>query len=198
MKTSMILGAFALALAGCSSISPAGMIAASRLDPLETPPSDLAVAVSVPRQMRLRDGDATMYLAFEPEDSSISPVAATAPLSVTTNGDGPPSPRPEMLTYTFSFGPEAAAQLAATQTQIKNLRAQGVEGKGTLSIGVEGGCLTGDLDDHLLVATWLRTSPNADFVQMTRETDLLDVLSDEDRVELLANLEACRGTSFPE
>ncbi|MEO0385846.1 MAG: hypothetical protein AAF234_20110 [Pseudomonadota bacterium] len=191
MKTSMFLGAIAIAVSGCSSISPAGMVAVSRLDPLETAPSDLSVAVSVSNQMHLRDGDAKLYLAFEPDKASVPPVAVSVPLSIIETDDIPRPPSDGRLIYTFAFSPEDAAQLAITQTQIKNLRAQGIEGEGTLSIGVEGGCLTGDLNGLLPIATWIKTSPQASFVSLTRETDLFAALSEEDRLALNAALVPC-------
>lgn len=191
MRTPFLVSALAITLAGCSSLTPAGLIAASRLDPLDTAPGDLAVAVSVPSQVRLRDGDAMLSLTFAPDDASKTPVAASVPLSVAENADSPTPPSDGTTVYTFAFAPDAAAQLTSAQTRIKAMRASGIEGKGSLSIGVDGGCLTGELNGSFSVATWLKTSPQASFVSLSRETDLFVALPPEDGAELEAALMPC-------
>lgn len=191
-RTTIFMCLTAAALAGCSSVSPAGLIAAARLDPLETPPGDIAVAVSVPDALRLRDGDAVMYLGFVPDDpAAVAPVAATVPLSVSEGRAGPREAQSDERIYVFGFSSQTAAQLEDVQTRIKTLQAEGVQGKGTLSIGVEGGCLTGDLGDVLLVGTWLRTGSEAKFVTLTNATNLFDLMSSEEQATLKAQISQC-------
>lgn len=179
-------------LAGCSSVSPAGLIAAARLDPLETSPGDIAVAVSVPEALQLRDGDAVLYLGFVPDDPAVAaPVAATVPLSVSESMVGPRAALPGERVYVFGFTPATAAQLEDVQARIKTLKAEDVQGEGTLSIGVEGGCVVDDLGDALPVATWLRTGPEAKFVTLTNATNLFDLMSSEEKAELKAEISQC-------
>lgn len=178
-------------LVGCGVVSPAGLVAAARLDPLGTPPGDISVAISVPDALRLSDGDATLYLAFAPDDPDIAaPIATTVPLSI-SDETGPRAPAPGEAIYVFGFSASAAAQLSAVQDQITSLKRQDVAGKGTLSIGVGGGCLTRALDARLPVTTWLRTDPAAEFVSLTRSADLLDVLPPDERRQLEAELTPC-------
>ncbi|WP_208353452.1 hypothetical protein [Pseudaestuariivita rosea] len=178
-------------LTGCGSLSPAGMIAASRLDPLETPPADISVAVSVPKVVRLRDGDAELTLSFTPASGRAGDtVLAQVPLTVTATADGPRAPAADEAIYVFGFNADAANALSVAQDRIKGLRARGVEGKGSLSIGVTGGCLTAPLPGALPVATWLRTGDDA-FVPLTRPTDMLQALQPEDRDLLIQGLQPC-------
>lgn len=178
-------------LAGCSSLSPSGLIAAARLDPVETSPSDLSIAVSVPEVLRLHDGDASLYFGFAPDDANIAgPVATTVPLSI-SNETGPRAPVAGEAIYVFGFSASAAAQLSAVQDQIRSLQAKDIQGTGTLSVGIKGGCLTGALDGSLPTATWLRTSPAESFTALTRTTDILDALPQKERIQLLAQLKPC-------
>lgn len=191
-RTAISMCLSAAVLAGCGSVSPAGLIAASRLDPLETPPGDIAVAVSVPEALRLRDGDAVLHLGFVPDDPSVAdPVVATVPLSVSEDRLGPREAQSGERIYVFGFSPTTAAQLKDVQTRIKALQADDIDGEGTLSIGVEGGCLEGDLGDALPVATWLRTGPEAKFVTLTNATNLFDLTSSEEQAELKAEISRC-------
>jgi hypothetical protein len=162
-----------------------------RLDPVETPPSDLSIAVSVPEVLRLSNGDASLYLGFLPDDTGIAdPVDTTVFLTISSE-TGPRSPNSGEAIYVFGFSASAAKQLSAVQSQIRSLRTSGIAGSGTLSVAVVGGCLTGDLDGTLKVSTWLRTSPSGSFVPLVRETDILNELHQQERAQLLAGLNPC-------
>jgi len=171
-------------LSGCGTITPGGLIAASRLDPLETSPSNLTFAVSVPETLRLRDGDAELELAFLPDGKTPDQsVAVNVPLSLRASPDGPRQAIPGETIYVLSLAPKAAAQVAVWQGQVKALRARGIEGKGSLGIGMAGGCLIRPLTDAFPFATWIRTDASADYVQLTHSTDLFEVL-DADELDL--------------
>lgn len=160
-------------LAACTSISPAGLIAASRLDPLNTPPERIGVAVSVPSTVGLRDGDAALRIAFAEGEETL--VDTSVPLAIMEGG--PEAPAAEMSSenvYVATIQPEEAEAFAAAQDAIKRLRAAGVEGKGSLSISVAAACRRGAPLQSLPVATWLRTEPTGPFVPLTRRRDVLD------------------------
>ena len=164
-------------LSGCGSITPGGLIAASRLDPLETSPGDLTFAVSVPETLRLRDGDAELEFAFLPDGNTPDqPVAVNVPLSLRASPDGPRQAEPGETIYVLGLAPNAATQLSAWQDQVKGLRAQGIEGKGSLNISMGGGCLIRPLTDGFPFATWLRTEADAKYIQLTRTADLFELL----------------------
>jgi len=182
----------AVLLVGCGSVTPAGLTAVSRLDPLESPLSDLVVAISIPEALRLRNGDAEFRLGFTPEDQSATDVIdETVPL---THMDGIEGPRPTAVgetIYVLGFSTQDAANLTHIQDQIKTMQAQDIKGTGTLSITIRGGCLTNDLAQGLVVSTWLRIDPAANFVLLTRNVNLLDVLPPARRAQLKGNLIPC-------
>ncbi|MGC1494547.1 MAG: hypothetical protein WA790_01970 [Sulfitobacter sp.] len=181
----------ALSLAGCSSISPAGLLAAAQLDPIQTPPDNISIAISVPEVVRLRDGDAELYLGFMTDDKNMSaPVEATVPLAILNEAGPRPAETGEAI-YVFGFSTSSAAELSAIQEKIKAQKANDVAGTGTLKVAIEGGCITGALNGKLPVATWLRTSPTGKFVSLTRKSDFLDALPRTERDQLLANLKPC-------
>lgn len=192
LRTIFGAGLMAVFLAGCGSITPAGLLAANRLNPLETPPGDIMVAVGVPEALRLQDGDATFRLAFSPANpTETPPVDTTVPLTLLT---GTPAPQPSTANetiYVLGFSPQDAARVSATQARIRALKEQEIAGEGALGISVIGGCLAGDLDGRLPVSTWLRTDPQGAFVPLTRRSDLLQALPAEERAQLEAALEPC-------
>ncbi|MEM7491396.1 MAG: hypothetical protein AAF390_19955 [Pseudomonadota bacterium] len=178
----------ALLLSACGAVTLPGLRAAGSLDPLGTPPEAIAVAISLPAELRLRDGDATVRLALEGDDGPL--VDETVPLAL-VDAPGPDGSALGDRVVVARFGPAAAARFAAAQAEIRRLRAAGTEGRGSLSVAVRGGCLTGPLGDTLPVATWLRPAPDADFLPLTRRGDLLAALEPEDRDALLAGLPPC-------
>ncbi|MEL6411679.1 MAG: hypothetical protein AAGJ89_11275 [Pseudomonadota bacterium] len=187
----LLIGMLGLCVAGCETVSPVGVIVASQLDPLETNPSDIAVAVRVPKKLILREGDATLALSYLPDDRfSFAAITAEVPLSVTSE-DWPYEIDSDAVTYVLAFSETDGANLQQTQAKIKALRASGIEGKGTLAINVEGGCFTGPLEGQLIVATWIRTNPTAGFVQLTRPTDIFGTLSAEELAALQMEFTEC-------
>ncbi len=189
-KPLCLYGLASLILAGCSAISPSGLVAAARLDPLETNPNDISIAVGVPEVLHLANGDAQLFFGFAPDGTNTpSPVGTTVPLTVSTE-TGPLTPIAGQAIYVFGFATSEAAQLSAVQDRMKALKEQGVMGTGTLSVAITGGCLTGTLDD-LPVATWIQTSPDSGFAQLTRPTDFLDTLPLQERLQLIERLQPC-------
>ncbi|MCP4207550.1 MAG: hypothetical protein GY767_10950 [Shimia sp.] len=191
LKPIFLTGLAFLLVTGCSSAFPSGLIAAARLDPLETAASDIAIAIGVPEILRLADGDAQLFFGFTPNGTNTAPpVGTTVPLTIST-GTGSLVPAADQVIYVFGFDPASAAQLSAVQDQIKALQEQSVMGTGTLSAGITGGCLTGPLNDSLPVATWIQTSSDGAFVPLTRPADFLETLPHQERLELIEKLKPC-------
>lgn len=192
LKPLLSLCLVAAVLAGCGSVTPAGLTAAARLDPVLTPPGDLTVAFGAPDALRLRDGDVMFRLAFTPDDPAVAePVAASVPLSVLEGTMPPRATAAGEVVYVLGFSAQNAARLSAVQQQIIALGDRNVDGKGSISINVQSGCLSRDLGDSLPVSSWLRTDPEARFVRLTRQVDLFDVLPEAERAALEAKLEPC-------
>ena len=183
----------ALILSACASVSPAGLIAATRLDPLNTPPTEIAVAVGVPSTVRLADGDAELRMVFNGGNAASSfLIDETAPLQLRLITTGEPQPTSDgEVVYSARLAAEDARRIASAQASIRALRAQGVDGKGKLSITVAGGCLLAPTLRAMPVSTWLQTDPEDGFVRLTRRQDLFQALNESDAAALRAQLVPC-------
>ncbi|MEM6325018.1 MAG: hypothetical protein AAF748_15120 [Pseudomonadota bacterium] len=182
-----------LAVSACGSMTPAGLIAASRLDPLNTPPGDIAVGVGVPETVLLSDGDAQFQLAFRVDPNSpVAAVEETVPLQLRRAEDSTSlANAPDEIVYEARFSAEDAGRIAAAQSEIRKLRADGVDGSGSISITLSGGCYTGAPLSTLPFSTWLKTKPDGRFAPLTRRVDVFRALDDESAALLVENLRPC-------
>lgn len=181
----------ALFLVGCSSVNPAGLIALARLDPMTARPGDMTVAVGVPDALNLRDGDAVFAIAYAPQDPNAEPIDASYPLVIISGGAGPREPLAGETIYLARFAPEDAAELAAVQAQIRRDREMGGEGKGSISVGVEGGCLADRSIEALPVSIWLQTDPGASFAPLVSGADLFGELTEQEEAAFRSEIAAC-------
>ncbi|MFO6463863.1 hypothetical protein ACK8OR_05695 [Jannaschia sp. KMU-145] len=186
MKTILPL-LFLTTLAGCDAITPAGLMAAARLDPLTTAPEHVALAVTVPDTVRLRSGDAVLSLAFRAEGADMPAVSETVPLMIAPATTASPGTR----RYVARIAPADAPRLVAAQTAIRALRASGTMGAGSLGVSVERGCTTAPLGRSLPISTAIRTDPEAPFVPLTRSVDAFDRLSPAEAAALRARFAPC-------
>jgi len=180
-------------LSACGSVSPSGILAASRLDPLNTNPSEIAIAVGVPDTLRLKDGDAVLSIAFQGGSvTSTIRLEETAPLQVTLANNGTPRPTAEdEVVYVARIEAADASRIADLQQQIKDIRAAGTQGEGSLTVQVVGGCFVGTRPDGIAVSTWLQTDPDDGFVQLTRRQDVVRAVGAQDAELLLSQLRPC-------
>lgn len=182
------------ALAACGSITAGGLIAASKLDPVNTPPGEISVALGVPKSLQLADGDAVLSMAFKSESSASTPqFEEFAALVIEASGaNGPQASTEEEHVFVARISPADVPAIAAVQAKIKELRARGIDGEGSLSIHVVGGCYAGEIPERIAVSTWLRTDASAEFVQLTRRTDVEQFIGAHDAALLRTNLRPCR------
>lgn len=176
-----------LAAAACSTVTPAGLIAASSLDPLTSNARDISVAVGVPEALRLSSGDVQFHISFVSETETVS---ETVPLRVERGAAETLSGTHDAL-YIARFSESDAARITAAQARIRALKAAGQDGKGTLTVAVVGGCVTQGPLATIPVSTWLQTDPTRDFVQLTREIDMLTALPPDDAETLTENMMPC-------
>ncbi|MEM7733085.1 MAG: hypothetical protein AAF280_09915 [Pseudomonadota bacterium] len=182
-----------LSLIACSSVTPAGLIAASRLDPLDSDANQIAIAVGVPNGLQLSDGDAQFQISFQ---SAAQAIVQTVPLRIRYATSTGPAPDDESQTvYVADFSPENAAIITSAQSRIKALKAAGVDGKGSISISVVGGCVASKPPPELPVSTWLRTKPDRAFVRLTRLRNMLHHLPASQSQEFMDNLRVCPPTT---
>jgi hypothetical protein len=186
----------ALTASACGSVTPAGLVAASHLDPVNTPPSQIAVAVGVPETLRLADGDAEFSIAFRSgSGASTIRLQEVVPLRLSEAGtEGPRPNAPDETVYIARFAPEDAARIAAVQQDIRELRATGRDGDGSLSIAVVGGCFVDTPPAAIAVSTWLRTDASDGFVQLTRRQNIAQVVGARDAAMLISHLSPCALT----
>lgn len=183
------------ALSACASVSPAGLIAAARLDPLNTPPNQIAVAVGVPQQFRLRSGDARLRISFKGGTAAATvQVQEAVPLQFARSGgarrDAPVGNAGETV-YVAHLAAEDAAAFARAQAEIRALRQKGVPGSGSLNVEIVGGCHVGALPAKLPVSSWLETNAGDGFVALTRQVDLFASLDSKTASTLRARLHPC-------
>lgn len=177
----------------CGSVSPAGLLAASRLDPLTTPPAEVALAVGVPQVIRLADGDAELRMSLHSGDGAAAILREeVATLVLAPSGDTGPRPNsPSETVYVARIAAEDAPRIAALQQDIRDLRAMGNTGTGALTISVVGGCLVGAPPPSMAVSTWIQTDPDAGFVPLTRRQDVTRAIGARDAGLLLSQLRPC-------
>lgn len=195
-KTSaLVLSLAALALSACSGVSPAGMIAARNLDPLGTDPASIAVAVGVPRSVQLRDGDAEFKMSFQGTGSDVGVQREQAVMLELVPADADQIQPNDADEHVFLARiPDAeTGSIAMLQNDIKQLRASGVQGQGSLAISVAGGCYTGDAPTDLTVSTWIQTGPRQRFVPLTRSQSLARNTDAATVVAVLDRLSPCKA-----
>ena len=170
-----VLAFSAVFLSACGSLSSRGLVAASQLDPVTTPPADVALAITVPQTLQLADGDAVLRISYG--DAARTIVDTEVPLTIApaTASVGIRAQLGDTL-YVARVAEGDAEIFAAAQEEIRALRPTVQDGRGTLAIMVTGGCRTGPPLNALPVSTWFQTHPAAEFVPLTRQMDLSDEL----------------------
>lgn len=182
-----------LALSACSGVTPSGLIAASQLDPLNTPPDGIAAALGVPSALRLQDGDAIFRISLS-GDGPDAPVLVeeAVPLQIRRGASDAPAPNgPNEMVYVGTFSEDGARRIAAAQDDIRALRASGVDGVGSIGIDLAGGCFEGSAPEDLRLSTWIRTDPQDEFIAMSRQTDVADAFGRGTAEVLFARLQPC-------
>jgi hypothetical protein len=174
----LLLCASLIGLCACTSLSPSGLIAASRLDPLGTPPDQIGMAVGAPNSVRLASGDVVLRIAFQ-GNAAGSPVLIkeAVPLQLTADETGIITANgPQEILYLATLLPEDAARFAAAQNAIRAARQQGVEGTGSLNIELVGGCTLGQAPTTLPFSTWLNTPSTQGYVPLTRQVNAFELI----------------------
>ena len=182
-----ITGAFAGAclavLSGCMSI--ATMVAAAQLDPLETNPSDIRLAIIAPPHLRIADGDIALIMGFdggEPdlkfEERYLADIARNrSGASGISTGD-----LAKGALSLLSLRDEDAASMRSLQARIKAIRATGIRGRGYIGFSAMG-CSTQPVGGRPLpISVYFQPKPEADFTPLTRDADLIAMLRKTDDV----------------
>lgn len=193
-KRAMILGAMVLLapLAGCLTTPVSSMVKLSQLTPLDANPAEMRFAVRSPNFLRVRNGDISVVISYDTGDTATSFVETYLPI-VDENalpGQGISIAAQDGSRLSIAqFSPEDAASMSRAQSRVKELEANGVDGKGSFSVGATG-CAQADVPDGpVLLTTWLLTDPTQDYFILTRNIDLRTVLKKSG--QNLSNIPAC-------
>lgn len=181
--------AAAFGLAGCASLAPGAAGKLAGLDPLSADPAALSLAAVMPVPTRLRSGDVVMTITLSapaphgPIDEAFAlDVAAGAEAQgVTVNAE---TERLQVL----KIAPADVERLRAAQARARAAKAAGVGAKGSLTVGIRGGCLDGPLGQGpLIAAVFMRAAPGEDYFAMLKPVDLRRLAGEE----AIAKLPAC-------
>ncbi|MEO1748195.1 MAG: hypothetical protein AAFR27_06150 [Pseudomonadota bacterium] len=143
--------------------------------PMEANPADLRFAVQTPEYIRVREGDVRMRLTYEASDIANSLVEE---YSVVVQEVGQPTQGlpatagDDSRLLAGQLTPEDAASLFEAQQRIRDLRAAGDGGKGSLAITATGCATRAVPAEPVSVTVWLQTNPEEEFFVVTRNRDL--------------------------
>lgn len=183
---------FALALAACSPHSSGGQRPASGLGVLSTPPEKIAIAIGVPKALRLTTGDASLRIAFKGRGSSSTvQMEEIAPLQFTATAAGAPKASAGETVYVARPAANDAARLAVVQKRIIAMRSLGRHATASLTVAITGGCYVGTVPPTMPVSTWLLTDPADGFLQLTHRADMFRAMDAESVALLRARLRPC-------
>lgn len=189
----LVLSSLLVGLVGCLSVTPGGIMEAARFDPLTSNPADLGAGLGVPATVRLSDGDAMMMLTYSVAGEADPRVNERFILEVSqsTGVAGTPTPNSGERIYIARLSHTDVLRMKDIQARIQSDKLDGIEGKGSFSIGLRGGCATRLPVTTLPVRTFIRTRSGSPYVEITRRTDLLERLPTIEREKLLGSIRTC-------
>lgn len=177
---SIALAVAAPALSGCLSTPPSSIVRLARLSPLEADPAQIRIAVVHDNVLRVRGGDVTLRMTYKPDgkgptiDESYKPVVSADQ-----------APPPELATQlagnrtltVMGLSAEDAEKMRRVQAAIREFKAAGGDGSGTLAAGVEGCRNAAVPDGPVLVSTFLKTADAETFFPLARDQDMRRLLA---------------------
>ena len=172
------LAFLALLAVGCTTLTPAGWLAALRISPLSADPAALRVGVALPTAVRLRTGDAVLRFAYYPEDASFRTVDEAFELVIEAAADLPGA-APDDALYAAGLATADMDRLAAAQARVREMKILGDDGVGTLQLRLRSACHIGPSPGTVPFQSWLRTTADGRWVPLTRRVDLLETLGEE-------------------
>jgi|GEM_PF-1646996 len=180
-----------LGLAGCAGLGPVAMWQLSQFDLLTADPESLSAALAVPDTIRLRDGDASLYLGYQVEGEDTPRVDEHFEMRIAREDKSAPDAQMGEAVYVVSLTPDVAERMRAAQKKILQLKDQEQDGRGTFSISFDSGCYSGVRPTVLPLRTFLRFTPDGPFIQMVSTENVLDDLDGETADTLISKLEPC-------
>jgi len=178
-----LLIAFALLLAGCTSMPISSMYKLSRMDPMEADPAQIKVAVRADESIGIGKGDAQIEFKFDAEDDSLNideiyliEVERNPVLHRELYADKKSGESITVLGLTTSD----ARRMRELQREMAPFRDGDVEGSGSLRVNLSGMCVhdkmpTGEVELDL----FLQTSEQDGFFVIAKNLDMREVMAEE-------------------
>ena len=180
-------------LSGCLSVTPRGLVEMAGFDPLQMNPAELGAGLGVPDSIRLVDGDAMIAMSYQVRGESAPRVNEMflLELSDSTEVAGTPLPVKGERIYVGRLSRLDAIRMKDVQERILRYKSEGLAGQGSFSVSLRGGCTTAPLLTRLPFRTFVKTRPDAAYVETTRRADFLASLPRSQREVFLAEFRTC-------
>lgn len=161
-------------LSACAGTPIVSMWKLRNLNPLETDPAHISIAVVTHKGIQLQDGSTSLKMGFASElpehnftdefIASIERNADPAPLQANLKAD-------QAVTL-FYLNPAVAAAMRTTQNRIRAIRDSQIEGSGSMSVSIHSGCSIGPKPDHLEADIYVQFNPRDGYILLNQNLDL--------------------------
>ena len=192
---SLVLVPLLAVLSGCLSVTPRGLVEMAGFDPLQMNPAELGAGLGVPSSIRLADGDAMIELAWQVQGEPGPRVNERFLLEISDSSELASTPMPARgeRIYIGRLSGLDSVRMKDVQQRILRYRAEGLEGRGSFSISLRGGCTSAPPLTELPFRTFVKTRSESSWVEMTRRTDIVAAIPPLRREEFLKSVRVCSG-----
>ncbi|MEM7359651.1 MAG: hypothetical protein AAF431_11185 [Pseudomonadota bacterium] len=170
-------------LTACAGIPITSIWKLRNLNPLDTDPAEISIAVVTHQGVQLQDGSTSLSLGFSSEVTehnftdeyvaSIRRNADPAEVQADVNED-------EAVTV-FFLNPKAAEAMRTSQNRIRAIRDQQIEGSGSLSVSVHSGCSIGPKPDQLTADIYVKFNSRDGYILLNQNLDLFAMAARADQ-----------------
>jgi hypothetical protein len=191
----LVLPVLAL-LSGCMTVTPRGLVAMAGFSPLQMNPAELGAGLGVPQSIRLADGDAMIAMTWQVRGEAAPRVNERFLLQISDSSEvaGTPPPAPGERIYIGRLSDLDSVRMKDVQERILRYKSEGLEGQGSFSISLRGGCTTAPPLTALPFRTYVKTSSDSSWIETTRRSDFVATLPPQGRKEFLQSVRICNGT----
>ena len=165
-----------LFLIGCAGIPISSMYKLRNLDPLETDPAQVGIAVITNKAVVLNNDSTSLTMGFKSdtpdhnfENTFLTNVVINPNIQVLQDDKN----NDENITL-FSLDYESAKAMRVTQNRIKSIRQLDIEGEGSLSINVNTGCFNARRPPTLLASIYMKFDAEQGYILMNKDVDLFE------------------------
>lgn len=173
-----VFGLSLLALSACQGLPTSPM---ARLgNPTDLDPAEVKFAVRGPSVLQVRDSDFKLTVRFE-HPSLAQPIEKSYSLEQDTATPLPQAVetglKPEEHAEVFGFGPATIKALRQLKQEMQQRRTESEPGKGSIAVGIGGGCKTGPLPKGpLYISVYAQTHQDQGFFEMIPQMDLRQLM----------------------